>query len=391
MSYDKKQHRKVEGSMKKVILCVLALAAMLSLVEAAPFQTLGMLRTPDAYVLPHLAAELLLVGYYRDVAAPGMPAWVAADDDIRESWEDSHKGFFPYGMVGVGILNRVELGVFAGDYTEEDGMVYFMNAKVKVLEETLRIPQVSIGMDNILSPSPKHRMQDLEPGDDFATHPDRDSYEYYSPYLVGSKQFMLFGIPWMYNLGVGSNRFVGQVSRSRIINGIFTSMELSPIRDLSLLAEYDGEDFNAGIKYSFKNFGIKVAAAAMEDWAKGNEGNGYEDNMRIAVGVSYLFDKYAEAKRRPDLRKYATTGEMEGTEIVEVGETPIATEPGTDVTTTLQTPGLVSQGGASYKEVSPEVRDLLKELQTLREERGKAQQALDDLRLWIQELKKPKN
>ncbi|MBP7118362.1 MAG: hypothetical protein KBB33_08540, partial [Candidatus Cloacimonetes bacterium] len=233
--------------------------------------------------------------------------------------------------------------------------------------------------------------QDLEPGDDFAIHPDRDSYEYYSPYLVGSKQFMLFGIPWMYNLGVGSNRFVGQVSRSRIFNGIFTSMELSPIRDLSLLAEYDGEDFNAGIKYSFKNFGIKVAAAAMEDWAKGNEGNGYEDNMRIAVGVSYLFDKYAEAKRRPDLRKYATTGEMEGTEIVEVGETPIATEPGTDVTTTLQTPGLVSQGGASYKEVSPEVRDLLKELQTLREERGKAQQALDDLRLWIQELKKPKN
>lgn len=391
MSYDKKQHRKVEGSMKKVILCVLALAAMLSLVEAAPFQTLGMLRTPDAYVLPHLAAELLLVGYYRDVAAPGMPAWVAADDDLRESWEDSHKGFFPYGMVGVGILNRVELGIFAGDYTEEDGMVYFMNAKVKVLEETLRIPQLSVGIDNVLSPQSSHRSQDLDEGDDFVTHPDRDAYEYYSPYVVGSKQFMLFGVPWMYNLGVGSNRFVGQVGRSRVLNGIFTSMEISPINDVSIQAEFDGEDFNAGVKYTYKNFGFKIGATAIEDWAKGSEDNGYEENMRVAFGISYLFDKYAEAKRRPDLSKYATTGEMESTEIVEVGETPVATEPSTDVTTTLQTPGLVSQGGASYKEVSPEVRDLLKELQTLREERGKAQQALDDLRLWIQELKKPKN
>lgn len=374
--------------MKKVILCVLAMAAMLSLVEAAPFQTLGMLRTPDAYVLPHLAAEFLLVGYYRDVARP---APLTDDND--------HKGPYPYGMVGMGILDRIELGVFAGDVTEKDGMVYFMNAKVKVLEETLRIPQISVGMDNIFSPVPKHRSQDLEPDDAFATHPDRDSYEPYSPYLVGSKQFMLIGIPWMYNLGVGTNRFVGQVHRSRIFNGIFTSMEMSPIRDLSLQAEYDGEDFNAGIKYSYKNFGLKVGAAAVEDLAKDN---GYEDNFRIAFGLSYLFDKYAEAKRRPDLRRYAVTETMEGAEVVEIGETPVITESGivippegseagTEVTTTLQTPGLVSQGGAQAQQLSPELRELYNELQTLRQERTKAQEALDDLRLWIQELKKPKN
>jgi hypothetical protein len=33
--------------------------------------------------------------------------------------------------------------------------------------------------------------------------------------------------------------------------------------------------------------------------------NGYEENLRLALGVSYLFDKYAKAKRRPDMRELA--------------------------------------------------------------------------------------
>ncbi len=386
---------------------MIVLAAMFSVVQAAPFQTLGMLRTPDAYVLPHKAAEFMLVGYYRDVAKPTPVT-------------DDHKGFFPYGMAGVGILDRVELGVYVGDVTKEDGLVYFFNAKVKVIEETLRLPQISVGMDNILSPVGKHKTQDLAPTEDFATHPDRDSYEYYSPYVVASKQAVFMGIPWMLNLGFGANRFVGQVSRSRYFNGFFTSLEMSPVKDLSLQAEYDGEDFNAGIKYSYKNFGIKLAGAAMEDLAKDN---GYEDNLRIGVGLSYLFDKFAEAKRRPDIGRYATTNLEEGEEIVEIGETVITpTEtaivtpsgevvivpPGTNLSegqviitpsgeeivigpgTQLTTPGLTTQGSAAYKELSPEVQDLMKELQVLREERQKAQQAMDELRKWIQDLKQQK-
>jgi hypothetical protein len=42
---NRNQHRKVEGSMKKVILSVIVIAAMFSLLQAVPFQTLGMLRT----------------------------------------------------------------------------------------------------------------------------------------------------------------------------------------------------------------------------------------------------------------------------------------------------------------------------------------------------------
>jgi hypothetical protein len=402
MNYDKKEHRKVEGSMKKVILSVIVLASMFSLAQAAPFQTLGMLRTPDAYVLPHRAAELMIVGYYRDVAKP---------QPMTPDAEDASKGFFPYGMVGVGLFNRVELGLFAGDYTKLDGAVYFVNVKAKIIEESLRIPQIAVGIDNILSPVSKHGAQYLNTQDDFSQHPDRDAYEYFSPYVVASKQAYFSGVPWMFNIGLGTNRFVGQVPRSRIFNGLFTSVELSPMRDLALQLEFDGEDFNTGIKYSYKNFGAKLGMQAIEDFAKDN---GYEDNLRIAFGLSYLFDRYSEAKRRPDLRRYAMDSTIGGTDVVNVGtitpiETGVVVPPagtsGSDVVVVPptgsgsevavvnpsggQTPGLVDPGSAEYKELSPEVRDLMKELEALRLERQNAQKALDDLRKWIQELKKP--
>ncbi len=49
---------------------------------------------------------------------------------------------------------EVELSMFLGDYTSLDGLVYLLNAKVKIIEETLLIPQIAVGMD-ILSPVEK--------------------------------------------------------------------------------------------------------------------------------------------------------------------------------------------------------------------------------------------
>ncbi|MDZ4182370.1 MAG: hypothetical protein U1B83_05795, partial [Candidatus Cloacimonadaceae bacterium] len=294
--------------MKKVILSVIVLAAMLSMVEAAPFQTLGMLRTPDAYVLPHKAAELLLVGYYREVARP-----TTANDD--------QDGFVPYAMLGAGIFDRAEIGFFGGD------QIYYMNLKLKLIQETLKIPQVAVGMDNIFSPVNRHRAQDWTPANapewEYSDHPDKADYEYYSPYIVASKQAVIGGISWMFNLGVGSNRFTGQVPRSRIFNGTFASIELSPFRDFAIQGEYSGHDFNAGIKYTYKNFGFKVAGQAIEDLAKNN---GYEDNVRVAFGLSYLFDKYATAKRRPDLRQYAKDQDLEDIQVADLDEPIIGTD-----------------------------------------------------------------
>lgn len=390
---NRKKHRKVEGSMKKVILSVIVVVAMFGLLEAAPFQTLGMLRTPDAYVLPHRAAEFMLVGYYRDVAFP-----------------EKNDGLSPYLMAGVGIMDRVELGLFIGDKIEGEPLVYFLNVKAKILQETLKYPQLSVGIDNILSPVAETSIEDLHDGDDFYDHPDKAAYEMLSPYAVASKQAVVLGMPWMFNLGIGAHRFTGQASRSRVMNGLFMSAELSPVLDLAIQGEFDGQDVNAGIKYSYKNWGFRVGAQALEDLTKDN---GYEDNLRIAFGISYIMDQYAEAKRRPDLGLYARDEHIMESDIVDLGTVPEesgvvipptdTSAPEADVvvmppagretsTTTLETPGQRESGSsASQAQLSPEVRDLLDELRALRAEREKAQKSLDDLRAWIEQLKSEKN
>lgn len=369
---------------------------MFSLLEAAPFQTLGMLRTPDAYVLPHKAAEFLLVGYYRDVALPVV-----------------NDGFSPYLMAGVGIMDRVELGLFVGDKVD-DAMPYFLNLKVKVLQETMKLPQVAVGLDNILSPVGETSIEDLATTDDFYSHPDKADYEGYSPYAVASKQAVVFGLPWMFNLGLGAHRFTGQVSRSRVFNGIFASAEISPLNNLFIQGEYSGHDFNAGLKYAYKNWGFRVGAQAIEDLAKDN---GYEENLRVAFGISYLMDQFAEAKRnegRPSLWQYADSGYEYGDDFVVDTEVPegqggVTVVPSTggqvvvqegaqsgsqvvydpNTGTMVQTPGL-SSGGAAYSQYSPEVRDLLEELRLLRTERDKAQKSLQELRSWIEQRKTEK-
>jgi len=380
--------------MKKIILSVIVIATMCGLLNAVPFQTLGMLRTPDAYVLPHTAAEIMVGGYYRDVAKP-------VDYD----------GFTPFVMLGVGILDRVELGLLVGDKIEDEPLVYFLNVKAKILQETSLLPQLSVGIDNILSPIGETSVEDLNPGDDFYNHPDNAGYEIYSPYVVASKQAVILGMPWMLNLGAGAHRFTGQASRSRVLNGFFASAEMSPVQNLTLQGEFDGQDVNAGIKYSYRNWGVKVGAQALEDLTKDN---GYEDNLRLAFGLSYLFDKYAEAKRRPDIRTYAKDEHLEESYVVDLGTgsvekssptdkaivdkqivpTPQDTRPGETVTTptgTLETPGY-AEGDAisSQAQLSPEIRDLLEELRILRTEREKAQKSLDDLRAWIEQLKQEK-
>jgi len=315
---------------------------------------MGMLRTPDAYVLPSKAAEVQFVYYMRKGKA--------------NDWDLEH---VPYGMLSVGILDRIELGVFAGD------KVAFANVKLKLIKETLKIPQLSIGLENIFSRVPNHYFDESV----INNNPDKRDYEAYSPYAVISKQVVIGGVHTMLNLGGGMHRFVGQVPRSRMFSGMFASVEVSPARDFYMLGEYDGQDFNVGAKYTYRNFSFKLGYQALENLAKGSEDNGYEKDLRIAASIGYLFDRYAKDKRRPDLYEFATNDDLkpidDGTD--DTGDVAVnvdgTTGTGTSVVSTKP------------KELSPEMNDLLAELRRLRAEREKAQGALDDLRKWIESTK----
>jgi len=330
----------VEGSMNKVFLSLLVLAVALGVIEAVPFQTIGMLRTPDAYILPNRAAEAQFTSYMRRIG------------------EGADIEFIPIGMLNVGILNRAELGFFYGDE------VHFFNVKVKVIDETVTVPQVSIGVDNIFSPIREDAAK-IPAGADFADHPDNSFYERNSLYVVFSKQSVLrgfFGIPEisaLLNAGWGQNRFQGQVDRSKRLNGLFASIEFAPIQNMAALGEFDGQDLNMGVKYSYRNFSAKIGYQAIEDLFKDYPTG---ENKRFAFSISYLFDQFAGARRRPTL---PIEGGLPGQQQAQVEQ---VVDPQQGVQTSAD--------------------QILEELRRIRESREQAQKVLDELRRELLELEK---
>ena len=348
--------------MKKIILSVLVLVAMVGMVQGAPIQTMGSLRTPDAYVIPHKSAHITLVGYYRNL-------------DEEE--------FIPYGMLGLGLFNRIQLEGFAGDD------VYFMNAKVKLIPETLYFPQISVGMDNIFSTVNVQRAQDYNDPSEYswADNPDKCDYEHFSPYVVASKQAVIGGLSWMFNLGGGANRFTGQTSRSRVFSGMFASLEVSPTNNLSFQGEFDGQDFNVGLKYSLGNYSFKVAAQAVENYAKNN---GLENTHRIGFGVTYLFDKFAEGKTtRPVIFNTNQLSETEESHC-NCQQTILSTDSVklVELKPVIKTQSEIPVTSSMYKEFSPEYQTLLEEIRNLRGDQQQVQKEMEEIRSWLQELQK---
>ena len=337
----KKKHRKVEGSMRRIILSLLAVIALFSCLEATPFTLTGELRVPDAYVLPNKAVKFQLNNYIRkESSVPG------TDFEYK-----------PSGMLQFGIMNRVEIGVMGGDD------MYWMHAKVKLVEETVSVPQIAVGVDNIASKA-REDSRLIPITDDLFGNPDRVYYEKNSFYAVASKQTVIrgfFGIPELSTVisgGFGRNRFVGQIELTKKLEGIFFSAEFSPNAKMSFITEMDGHNLNLGAKYNFKNFSAKLGYLGLEESLK--EDN---PNHRLSLGISYLFDKYADARRRPS---------MPDSQVL----------PGSSNVTQQQ----VGQAQSGVPNAS--ANELMEELRKIRESRAESQKVLEDLRKQLLELEK---
>lgn len=324
----------MEESMKKIVLSLVVLIVALTALNAVPYSTMGLLRSPDAYVLPNKAAEISFTNYLR-----------------RESssfTKDKPYEYVPMGMINVGILNRIELGGWAGDG------LGFANVKVKLIEETPSIPQVSVGVDNIFSPIREDATK-LNPGDKYFGNPDNCFYERNSPYLVFSKSSIIKGMPkidvleTVISVGVGRNKFRGQVPIAKRFEGIFASISVQPVKNLTLVAEDDGFNLNFGAQYFYKNFTFKVSYVGVEE----------QENNRIGLGITYLFDKYADPRQRP---------------VLFMDET--GTTNGKATSETVLTP----------QEANSSNSDLLEELKKLREQREQAQKVLNELRNQLKEM-----
>jgi len=316
--------------MKKAFLLCLVIFVTASALYSVPYSTIGHLRVPDAYVLPHKAAEFTYTNYLRRERSVfvGLPDYE----------------YIPMGMVNVGLFNRAGISVWGGD------KLAFANLKLMLIEETPLIPQVAIGVDNLFSPVREDALK-LNPGDDYFDNPDKFFYEKNSPYIAITKAMVLRNMTGLKLLetfitaGWGMNKFKGRVDIARRFEGIFGSITVKPHKDLSITFENDGFNLNAGAAYSYKKFSFKVSYVAIEE----------QENNRIGISLSYLFDKYADPKRSWLDEDFSSK------------DSDIIRSPFTG------------------REINAN-EDLLEELKKLREQREQAQKVLDDLRYQLQEM-----
>jgi len=322
---------KVEVSMKRAFLLCLILCVFATATYTVPYTTIGQLRAPDAYVLPHKAAEFTFTNYFRREASS------FTDNKPYE--------YVPMGMINIGLFNRVGIGAWGGD------KLGFANLKLMLIEETSSIPQVAVGIDNLFSPI-REDANKINPGQDFFNNPDKNFYEKNSPYIAITKAAVLRNMTGLklletfITVGYGGNKFKGQVDIARRFEGIFGSITVKPNKDLSFTIENDGFNINAGAQYSYKKFGFKLSYVAIEE----------QENNRIGLGISYLFDKYADPRRK---ESFMDDSDMRDSEI-------------------LKSP-------FTGKEINANA-DLLEELKKLREQREQAQKVLNELRNQLQEM-----
>ncbi len=317
--------------MKRAVFLYIVFTLMVLSLSAVPYTTIGQLRAPDAYVLPNKSVEFTFTNYFRRVRS-----------SFTEN-QDYH--YYPMGMVNVGIFDRVGIAGWVGD---ELG---FANLKLKLIEETATIPQLAIGVDNLFSPIKEDALE--HPNSEYSQNPDKCFYERNSAYICLSKAGVLRNMTGLklletyVTVGVGLNEFKGQVDLARRFEGVFGSITVKPHKNISLTIENDGFNINAGAQYAIKKFAIKLSYVAIEE----------QENNRIGLAISYLFDKYADERRaQPWLTEEIYTRESE-----------------------LINPQL--QG----KEINTN-QDLLEELKKLREQREQAQKVLDDLRQQLKDM-----
>ncbi len=259
--------------MKKIIFIGLLLVVLIPL-WAFPFGSYEGIRVPDATVMPHKMARLTFASYI-------VPDSNLKGDDYSYNWG---------GAVNIGLFDYAELGlVGTGDE------VYFGHLKLRVFRESLAMPDIAIGIDNLFSKVTADNYRSNRFRNEIV---DSANYRSNSMYLVVSKSTMIRevgtigNLPVRITLGAGTHRFVGTVPTSRKATGIFGSFILDPIPNMSVISEIDGHNFNFGLGYRYQNFSGKAIAYKIEEWDR--------RDPKFGFTLSYLFDKYATATERSD-------------------------------------------------------------------------------------------
>ena len=243
-----------------------------------PYSILGNINIPHAYVLPDKMIDFAYTNYF-----VGDGITTGDIGTIQDNLYDFSIS------INFGLFNQGEFGVV---YTSTAGI--FGNLKVKLMNETKKMPALSFGITNLLS-----SVKDYDNLPDTG-YTDRQDYISNSPYMVASKSLSFnTGISVIDHMeialhgGIGLRRFQGKGEIVRKVEGVFGGLDIKPSKYFGFDLEWDSQNINFGLNCFCKNFTLRAGMFEVEDFfgAKGDNGS-----KKIAVNLQYTLDNYSESK-----------------------------------------------------------------------------------------------
>ncbi len=231
---------------------------------------------------------------------------------------------------------------------------YSFDLSYQVVAETKDVPAVAVGIQNIAFQ--KYICEvgrgDSTGWDDDALYPQRCS-EQFSAFIVASKKVKPYGT---FHLGVGRGRFVGYGPRSKLFNsdmfsdtthndaiGLIWGWETEFVPGFGPMIDFDGRDFNLGLRYRRDYAQVAMALAKLEH-RLGSDAL-LHIYPRFAVGASATSTVISKLKPEP------TEGSIAGVVTDRTTKAPIMA-----VISFLETelPGTVTDSKGRFRVVLPE-------------------------------------
>lgn len=274
----------------KGIRLQICLVSLLSLVfgvlGAVPYTTLGHMKVPYAYSLPHKMAELSVSGLMTKKFETENNAVVSDEDDFAFS-----------GVFNLGLWDYFTIGAV---YSSHE--IFYANVKAQVIHETDVLPAIAFGVDNLFSEVEEYRDEAGESLDKVEySFADPDDYIRNSLYFVMSKSTILRGLPFANELGTvvhfgfGQRRFLGNIDLSKQFAGFFGAVEFQINQYLGLVTEFDGYNLNAGFDFRYHNFSMRAGVYRIEEIDR--------RDPKFAMNLMYTLDYFSDKKSADKTRQ----------------------------------------------------------------------------------------
>ncbi len=231
-----------EGAIMKNFGLILLLLVVSMQLAAFPLSRNGSINIPNAYTLP--AGTIEMSGVYRVI-------YTQKGNDYDTD--------FAYG-IQVGVADKFEIGLTS--YHKE---LIYGNLRYQIISETLNIPAVSVGVENLFSDvkyfTPEYTSE----------YKISNAYDHIrsSPYFVMSKSglFMREGSEFQAELhfGLGTRSFAYRSSINRYFLGFFGGISIRPRENFVLVSELRGADLNLGLAWRIGNLSVNMGVIQVED------------------------------------------------------------------------------------------------------------------------------